>query len=294
LFKLTFSQQSSEEIRFAVKELKVCEGSGKRTGEDEALALKRLNNKPHEHLIKLLATYTHRDRYHMIFPWADGNLRMLWQRLSINVAENSRSPQVAKWMSKQVLGLAHALQRIHYCENEERDVQDLPSHDNSKTHGRHGDLKPENILWFKTEATDSMQSFGVLKIADFGFADFHGPHSKSNIRMSAVDGYTETYKAPESDINKLVSPQYDIWSFGCILLQFVVWYLLGWEGVERFSEARMGESKSKAPIPSDKFHQVEIDGERKRLKAYLKSSVTEASHLLTRTQHVVLTANFRN
>jgi hypothetical protein len=48
-----------------------------------------------------------------------------------------------------------------------------------------------------------------------------------------------------------VAPKADIWSFGCVLLEFLVWYVFGWDGVEQFSNARMANSSW--IFPADNF-----------------------------------------
>jgi len=177
-------------------------------------------------------------------------------------------------MCSQILGLARALETIHYCPVEADDMDSLLV-DDARPFGRHGDMKPENILWFKDERLDNEESsIGVLKIADFGFADFHSEHSRS-IRRSLVGGFTDTYKAPEYDTNQPISPKYDIWSFGCILLQFIVWYLRGWDGVDAFSKDRSDESRDEQ-IMTDHFFDLKQDG-KGAFNAGLKTSVITVS-----------------
>ena len=270
---------SKADLCFAVKELQVLKDSDKPHGADEdreAVTLKRLNEQRDPHLIRLLATYTYDSRFHLIFPWADGNLKDLWAMPFHQPSARLRDAELVRWMSTQILGLACALQKIHYCPIDEPNIQGLPSHAQERPHGRHGDLKPENILWFKdTEDADGMRSMGMLQIADFGFADFHTKHSRSKVRRSTVSGFTDTYKAPEYDVSQWVSPRYDIWSFGCILLQFIVWYLRGWEGVDDFSKARSADSKG-APIEADIFFGLEV-GSARDFKARAKLSVVKVS-----------------
>ncbi|KAH7081172.1 hypothetical protein BKA63DRAFT_549917 [Paraphoma chrysanthemicola] len=260
----TVALDSSEEesgTDFAVKELNI----DRRKDDQEALALKRFNDMHHPHLIRLLVTYRYDTRFHMIFPWADGNLRNLWETSNSlpNVHRETRSLGLVRWIATQTHGLAHALSLIHYCPIDKSNVQDLPAEDMKKPHGRHGDLKPENILWFRRERGSLSDDLGTLKIADFGFADFHSEHSRSNVRRSDIDGDTPTYRAPEYDVNQRVSPQSDIWSFGCILLQFVVWYMRGWEGVDNFSQERTADSKG-TPIAFDLFYAYGLGSEGSR------------------------------
>lgn len=259
-----------------MKELIFPDGPSKLKGEEEIRALKRLNNQPHEHLIRLLACYMYDDHYHMIFPWADGNLQELWNLTDIHRAK--RDPQLVRWMSSQVVGLADALLKIHRCESS--------SNQQDKTYGRHGDLKPQNILWFKDRSFPENDPRGVLKIADFGLTEFHNLHTV-DVRISAVLGFTDTYKAPESEVTRVISPQYDIWSFGCILLQFVDWFMFGWDdGVDRFSEARAAESERGSSIKNDKFHLVETKNARlHQFVGKMKQSVSVVS--ISRFPHIL-------
>ncbi|KAF1850801.1 kinase-like protein, partial [Cucurbitaria berberidis CBS 394.84] len=247
-------QQSAEDFYFAVKQLQN-HGNAPVTTEKERIqevqAYKRLNYIQHPHLTRLLATYTHRKHLHLVFPYATGDLHNFWYDHFPKPTEALRNHRFVRWMSKQLVGIAQALHTIHHCDVQEF-VTDHSSIDAAKTHGRHGDLKPENILWFPHESSGSEEDFfGVLKISDFGFAEFHSPLSLS-VEASGVGGITPTYKAPEFDMNR-ISPKYDIWSLGCIILQFVVWYLRGWDGVERFSKTRMDES-NRLDHPDDFFN----------------------------------------
>ncbi|KAK3356735.1 hypothetical protein B0T25DRAFT_516308 [Lasiosphaeria hispida] len=47
------------------------------------------------------------------------------------------------------------------------------------------------------------------------------------------------YRAPEVDVpGAILGPSYDIWALGCVYLEFVAWYLRGWEGVQHFETER--------------------------------------------------------
>lgn len=94
----------------------------------------------------------------------------------------------------------------------------------------------------------------------------------SRIETVAV---SRTYRAPEYDIASKVSPSYDIWSLGCVLLEFVTWYLLGGKGVEEFSKRRAAEDSQE--IHEDRFFNfVDIakeDAEPPQMGARAKESV---------------------
>lgn len=175
----------------------------------------------------------------MIFPWADGNLYQFWRDHFPSTLDLPRTHSLCQWMMKQFVGLAGALQKI------QSPISNLvveDPEDMNKNHGRHGDIKPENLLWFKgTSSSSGVDTLGNLVISDLGSTEFHGTVSEV-VQLNAAGGFTETYKAPEFDIMRQVSPESDLWSFGCVLLEFIVWYMFGWAGVEEFSKARTKDS----------------------------------------------------
>ncbi|KAJ4377522.1 hypothetical protein N0V83_000347 [Neocucurbitaria cava] len=266
-------------------ESKLAGGGANRQASQEAFdrevkALKRLSGHPHEHVVQLLATYQSKGRQYMVFPWADGNLRDFWMKNPVQPSQSAMNADAPRWLAYQCVGLARALQGIHQFEINEPNTLELSLQDRQKTYGRHGDLKPENILWFKTEdgAKDSTSN-GTLKIADFGFTEFHSAQTSSNVRTSAVRGFTSTFMAPELNLEKRVSSSYDIWSFGCLLLEFTAWYLRGWRGVEEFSKKRAADSEDE--VVSGMFFRKHVDAGN-RLNASLKLSVLEEIDSLKR------------
>ncbi|KAE8448390.1 hypothetical protein EG329_009634 [Mollisiaceae sp. DMI_Dod_QoI] len=228
------SASSHQNPSFAVKRL--LHGSYK-AFHSEVSSLKRFSEKDHVHLIKLLVTFSWRGQFYLLFPWADGNLLDFW-KLYPQPSNPKRDDHLALWFSEQCRGLVQGLKMIHTADVPSMDH--LPDVPKNQIHGRHGDLKPENILWFKSyeEHTDERFS-GVLKISDFGLMRFHSTQSVSNFETVPVSG---TYRPPEYDVANKVSQSYDIWALGCVLLQFATWYLLGWEEVDKFSQARMQDN----------------------------------------------------
>jgi serine/threonine protein kinase len=185
--------------------------------------LKRFSERDHVHLIKLLVTFSWREQFYLLFPWADGNLLDFWQMFP-QPSSPERDRNMAVWFSEQCLGIVQGLEMIHMADSPS--TEDLTKVSGHQLHGRHGDLKPENILWFKPYQDTHRNHFGVLKISDFGLTRFHRTRSKSHFESVAV---SRTYRPPEYDIVKMVSQSYDIWTLGCVLLEFVTWYLYGWE-----------------------------------------------------------------
>jgi serine/threonine protein kinase len=229
-----FQADETEHSPYAVKRL---HSKDYKDFQREVKALKRLSGENHhKHLINLLLTYRYRDRYHLIFDWADSNLLNYWKKKHPKPEMPVRDCKFAKWVCKQWLGIVEGLQAIHLC----------PLHDNEdsaniRVHGRHGDLKPENILWFKNPYFDkSAESLGAFVISDFGLTSFHRSITKSQLNPENL-GRSPTYRSPEYDVQSTVSQKCDIWSLGCVLLEFMIWYLYGWEGVQNFQRARIDE-----------------------------------------------------
>lgn len=206
--------------------------------------LKRFSQRDYLHLIKLLGTYEWRRQYYLIFPLADGNLLDFWQAHSEPPAlAHDRSTVL--WFSEQCLGLVEGMTMIHTCDTPEASGQGLlPSVPAYKSHGCHGDLKPQNILWFKQRSDIEKQqsSLGHFKICDFGMSHFHETKSMANIETKDI-GFSPTYQAPEMDVKDRLTQSYDVWSLGCVLLEFATWYLGGSEELMSFRRRRINEDR---------------------------------------------------
>lgn len=224
---------------------------------EEVSSLRRFSHKEHPHLIKLLWTFSRGPDYHLVFPCAKGNLMDFWKENAQPHARN-HDHGTALWVARQCLGIAEGLCMIH------QDTRRASSGGTNKRHGRHGDLKPENILWFDSDDNQRKgYKHGVLTISDFGLADFHDTNSKSGInpRLNNV-GVSPTYRAPEYDVHEKIAQNYDIWSLACVLLEFLIWYLKGWDEVQKFSKARTAEHNNPF-FPEDTFfNYLQIGGGR--------------------------------
>lgn len=221
----------------AVKEFKHSGEKAKREWEQEVAALKTMNAIEHEHIVQFLTAFTRGDandlEHYVVFEFATGgNLDDFWK--DNNIPTLSRS--LIKWVLKQMHGLATALAAAHYQED--------------GTSYRHGDLKPANILWFK-----SPDSYGTLKIGDWGEARRH--KQKTSLRDDTQTRYgTRRYEPPElarsEQVRRSRSRLYDVWSFGCIALEFVIWLMYGRKELERFNLDNEGKHG-----PSDMFYELD-------------------------------------
>jgi serine/threonine protein kinase len=207
--------------------------------------LKAFSNHQNPHMIKLLATYRYRGRYHLVFPYAKLNLRKYWKETPLP----EFSLTTVHWMLCQCKGIATGLNAIHVYRNSSIRLQakinatSLQPGPGPTEHwfGRHGDIKPENFLWSDENivgAQDHHNELGSLLIADFGLMEFHGEQTRSRVKPESVVG-SPTYAPPELALRIHISRAYDIWSLGCVFLEFITWLVLGWQELEAFPEARV-------------------------------------------------------
>ncbi|KAK1959983.1 kinase-like protein [Colletotrichum sublineola] len=226
------------------------------------------------HLVQLQFSYLHGDHYFLVFPWADGNLREFW--LKNHSFNPSVRPDVL-WFFNQCKGLVKALRMIHHYTsmsipqtNIKARIDELKQGKKPKDWGRHGDIKPENILWFQ----DYRNSRNFLVISDFGLTRFNTTNSRSKVPQHAIAGYSGTYRPPELDLGKHVSPSYDIWSLGCVFLEFVSWFLLGATRTQDdFTNERL-RGENNTSLKEDKFFVIDgpSDSSQER-RAKVKPSV---------------------
>lgn len=204
----------------------------------ERQALCYLNEIHNEHINKLLATYTHRKEHFMVFQLADTDLDGLWLRtdLSQDIEAHTR------WFLRETKGLAAALSDMHNM---------LTSESAHEIAGfLHGDIKPSNILVMQDK---------TLVWNDFELSAWSGGPPP---RIT-----TRTYSAPETQLWEKVIQASDIWSFGCVILEFVLWLLRGSEGLEKFAQDRiMATPGSTLPFKDDQFF----------MQDYSESEVTSA------------------
>jgi serine/threonine protein kinase len=259
----------------------------------ESTILTALGPKNHAHLIKLLATYEMGKRYHLMFPYANANLRKYWEDHSFPAFDKD----TVLWSLKQMCGIASGLQLIHDFRvtvplsvpgaggagsfdvrlGKGKDLVQLTVKKGEQWFGRHGDIKPENVLWFaEDKCSTHPHPMGVLKIADFGLGRFHGRDSRSEVNPETVVS-SPTYEPPECKLRLSVSRAYDIWSLGCIYLEFITWILRGSPAIDDFADFRGREATTTGINEDNFFTIVHEDGV---LKANVREEVLAWSEQL--------------
>lgn len=174
----------------------------------------------------------------------------------------ARTSGFVRWAFKQMAGLAEGLAAMN------NPAERLTPHEN----GRHGDLKPENILLFEDELN---RPWGTLRITDAGLARFHEQVTSKRVVGTSTDCFTNEYAPPEAfSKGGKWSRRFDIWSLGCVYLEFIIWILAGFAEVERF---RVSKGSEKAW--DNQFHQ-ELGSKkgfeiRPKVKSYLSMLRTD-------------------
>lgn len=158
----------------------------------------------------------------LLFRWADqGNLNSFWKSYP--------NPRVSASLVQEIMiqfqGLAEALYKLHTPRK--------------KGSYRHSDTKPDNILSFSTPgrmSSDEHPDIGTLKLSDLGLAKYHVEATGYRHQTSAKYT-THRYQAPEAvtDEDGARSTRYDIWSIGCVMLEFVIWLLYGNDTLKWFN-----------------------------------------------------------
>lgn len=181
------------------------------------------------HLITTIAYYSQLDHHYFVFPWAHGgNLRNFWERepsLSPNSLDNISHQDWCKylnWAFKQLAGIVAAIKELH---------------DDEGVGGcRHGDLKPENILCFckRLPSPGEAPTSVTLVVADAGLAKIHANATEKRFGPTETQRGTTRYSPPEADVRDKRSRRYDIWSLGCLFLEFLIWLLYGNNGLKDF------------------------------------------------------------
>ncbi|KAF2106156.1 hypothetical protein BDV96DRAFT_607675 [Lophiotrema nucula] len=221
--RIGLTNTTTDNPTVAVKEMKrlsLNESEFLSTVDNEVKVLEMLRRENHIHLIRAIAYYTWRKRHFLMFPWAGlGSLRDFWKD-----NPQSLTPVYLEWVFRQLCGLADGMERLHNAAGD--------------AVWRHGDLKPENILCFENAGISGNSHAGPcnLVITDVGLTSVH--HRVTEARKDATRHQSGTimYEPPETELHKTEprSRRYDLWSLGCIYLEFTIWLLYGSEELERF------------------------------------------------------------
>ncbi|KAM7213316.1 hypothetical protein V8F06_011327, partial [Rhypophila decipiens] len=208
--------------------------------------------------VKLLATFEEPvqvDQFRRIFmlcPWADWNLETYRK-----VHNEKYSPLNIRYLKWTIRNFFHLAKALHYLQLGKRastvNTTNNPGYYNSSP------INPINILVFpgrghiQGECDDSFQSTMALSQFRPPFAVYTAPSE-----VGLVQDVKETYS------------ESDVFRFGCLLLEHLVWLFKGDDGLEKFSMARLEVD----PSFVDGFWDP-TSTERGHLKEIVKSIIAE-------------------
>ena len=229
----------------------------------------------HDRIMLHMATIIHGSNYHILLPIAEyGDLELFlnegyeWPESEISQYDfESRFPLVYEELPnatlRQLKDLADAMRWLH---------DDLYISDNEDLYCAHMELKPNSILIVPNDNSSPQQSqVGKWMFSDFGLSvltrstegrptspaatvsirDMHHAFAEGSIRTRPRGSYG-AYQAPEVQPNEsaTVGRQSDVWSFGCIIAEVVVFAVGMRELVQEFRKIRKGN------IGTDCFYSV--------------------------------------
>ena len=176
----------------------------------------------HRNIVKLLATYVHDGIYNLLFWPADMDLHDF---LLLPIRPTIFGEDVS--IIKAVQGLCSGLRHLHYFKLSGTRVPEA----SAQLCGVHQDIKPRNVL---------------VRGSDFILADFGLSRLKSIEEGSKTTFKDATYEygAPECR-DELTWAQgwlgrsSDVWSFGCIVSEVLIYMRNGWAGLQDFRTARV-------------------------------------------------------
>ncbi|KAF2468700.1 kinase-like protein [Lindgomyces ingoldianus] len=183
----------------------------------------------HPNILDLLASYKHKGKCNLIFPYASGG--NLADTLSGQVEQPQLQHQENMWIA--IAGLASGIEAFHDFVEEKVDL---------RLTGFHHDLRPRNILI----------SGDKLILADFGLSRFKNAqeNSDTNFKIGSGDYIAPECEDIEGNFEKFrIHRSSDIWSLGCILIETGVYLSFG---VSELSEFRK-ERKFKVPSLSGRY-----------------------------------------
>ncbi|KAF2468617.1 kinase-like protein [Lindgomyces ingoldianus] len=258
-----YTDDLQQVVYFARKELKSMGPKGEEALKREIGTLQTLNWVCHPNVLALQCSYTLEGVHNLIFPWAETDMQKWFAKDRSEGPENLRQHSAVLMELRELAsGLDHLHNYVVHTETYSEECQ-------LELIGYHHDLKPGNILIRN----------GHFQIADFGLARFKPKPLGSTTLWK---GGTETYGAPECRDEECqkdsVGRAADIWSFGCILTETLMYLHGGVVSLNLLRDRRVTvQTLGGIRFEDDSFHQ----------HRELKSSVREVLEQLFPANEVV-------
>lgn len=201
-----------------------------------------------EHVVSLISSFIIEEIGYIVMPAALTDLAALWYQSPANIPTKTYGRSLQTWFTTQLRGLAEALGIIHT----QLGTSTRP------IFGIHGDIKASNILVFPPH--DNQRPFGDLKLADFGMSQFFDSLEEAS-RITNGGAYG-SYAAPECVLEQPFSQAADLWSFGCLMMDGMVWLHQGATGLQDFAASRKHQSYPYGmSLAADYFFKMEPEKE---------------------------------
>lgn len=200
----------------------------------EAKNLEDVRRLRSDRLIKAVAYFqlhtASRTKHCFLFPFAKyGNLWYFWAKGSKELEKEGGlvhrgHNSYLVWVFSQLIEMADALVELHKPD----------------PNIRHGDLKPENILCFQDDHSAERAPPIRLVITDVGISKGHKNKTEARA-VTSTEVSTTRYEPPEMELtiqdHSKLSRRYDVWSMGCIFLEFLFWLLYDFKELLKFTQA---------------------------------------------------------
>ncbi|MCJ1262431.1 hypothetical protein MMC22_002301 [Lobaria immixta] len=240
---------TDEDAYFALKHFDACPITAAPCQRELAI-LNEISRYPNPHIVSHLVAWEQSNSLFVLFPLAQGDLRWFMTK-----PRPTLDQEFVLWLLRQLRGLADGINHLHNLNPGARSSsspQAEPQENGIAV--LHLDLQPENILVFGRGTVNH----DVLRISDLGSGKIKQKWAKGTRTLSGSTQTAETaltYTCPDSE-NRTISRPYDMWSLGCVFLEFLSWVHLGpEEGVEDFATARL-QTKSHQDWHTDAFWQL--------------------------------------
>ncbi|CAG7566085.1 unnamed protein product [Fusarium equiseti] len=190
--------------------------------------LRKLKNRRHEHMISILAAYIANGVYHLVFPRELADLPRYWEEVNPKPSKADDDANLA-WLAAQCQGLAEGLSFMH----------------------RHETNSFKYLL-----NTDSLQAVEegrskvkgtVQKTVKKNFVFLFSTNEEVDWNRQKWIRNTLTYRAPDTELSfdaSSITASSDIWTFGCVYLEFLTWWSGGWALVTEFASERLASDPS--------------------------------------------------
>lgn len=270
------ARNQTDHAYFAVKKL---HSKNELTFKRETELLRSFSSNKHEHLISLLATYEQFDRFFLVFDWAESDLQLYWRKVN---PSPSFDLTTVLWMATQCKGIASGIMKIHEHTSMYAKDDGIRAGNKNVVFGHHGNIKPENVLWFAEPGQGNGKVGGTLKLSDFGLAEL-SVHQTISMGPKSKLGVSLDYRAPEVDLKQgvAIGHSYDIWTLGCLYLEFITWMLGGSKLLDELLEARKARDVMCRNIETLTFFKLEIDSGTGEKTAVIKPAVKQVGLLLS-------------